>query len=90
MRPDDGVCLDCFEVQQGLRQGRVLSPLLFNIFLATVLTAIFQRFSEDTAILAEVAHLKKTPTSMRPEPAMNYAHRAAWGMLDADNVCIVS
>ena len=28
VRPDDGVCSEWFEVEQGLRQGYVLSPLL--------------------------------------------------------------
>ena len=40
----------------------MLSPLLFNIFLliAAVLTVVLQRFSKDTAILAELVHLQGT------------------------------
>ena len=54
------------------------------------LTVVLQIFSKDTAILAELVYLKEQPASMGPEPAMDYVRRAVWGMLYADDACIVS
>ena len=40
VRLDDRVCSRWFAVQQGLRQGCVLAPLLFNIFFAAVIRGL--------------------------------------------------
>ena len=37
VRNDNGRCSQWFEVAQGLRQGYVLSPLLFNVSFAAIL-----------------------------------------------------
>ena len=68
----------------------LLSPLLFNIFFAVVLNVVLQRFSEEPVILAELVHLKESLVVMGPKPVMDYVRRAVWGMLYADDACIVS
>ena len=45
VRSDDGRCSEWFEVAQGLHQGCVLSPLLFNVFFAAMLLVPLERFS---------------------------------------------
>ena len=83
VRPGNGVYSDWFEVEQGIRQGCVLSQLLFDILFADELTVGLRRFSKNNVILAELVRLKEPPMSMGPEPAMDYVRRAVWGMFYA-------
>ena len=47
IRLDDGACSEWFLVNHGLRQGCVLSPLLFNIFFTAVLDVAMSRCMND-------------------------------------------
>ena len=59
MRNDNGRSSEWFEVAQGLRQGCVLSPLLFNVFYAAILLVALERFSEDANILVDRVPLQE-------------------------------
>ena len=89
-RSDNDVCSERFEVGQRLQKGLVLYPLLFDIFFAAVLFVASQRFSEDAAILENDVHLQERRKAVGPESSMGDAMRAVWGMLYADDACIVS
>ena len=86
----DGTCSKLSDVNQGLWQGGVLSPLLFNLFTTVALLVVLQRFSEDADILAELVHLQEQPRETRPKDSIDYVHRAIWSTIDANNTCIVS
>ena len=80
VRSEDGEYSEWFEVGQGLRQGCVLSPLLFNVFFTAVLHIALERFSRNSDILGDVVHLDESPKGMGPETALDVVMRAVWGM----------
>ena len=59
VRVDDRVYSGWFAVEQGLRQGCVLAPLLFNIFFAAVKKVAYTHFKEDKDIMDALVHLRE-------------------------------
>ena len=59
VRLDDRVCSRWFGVEQGLRQGCVLAPLLFNMLFAAVINLVSTRFKADNSIMDALVHLRK-------------------------------
>ena len=90
VRSDNGRCSEWFGVAQGLRQGCVPSPLLFNVFFAAILLVVLELFSKDAGILTDLIHLQEQSSKVGPETALECVLRAIWGVLYADDACIVS
>ena len=93
MRLDDSVCSRWFAVEQGLCQGCVLAPLLFNIFFAVVINLTSTRFKADKSIMNALVHLrKKKGAGGRGEDTVGESVLATplWGMLYADDARVIS
>ena len=91
VRLNERVCSRWFAVEQGLRQGCVLAPLL-NIFFTAVISVTSTRFKVDKGIMDALVHLrKKRGARGRGEATASEPVLATplWGMLyaeDADGV----
>ena len=86
VRTDDGEHSESFD---GLQQGCVMSPLLFNVFFAVVIHVVLVRFGEDEDIVRDLVHLEEDVASGKEVPLAR-VQRAVWGMLHADDAGIVS
>ena len=89
VRMDDGERSGCFEVTQGLRQGCVLSTLLFNIVFAAVIEVVLVRFCEDDRILKDLVYLEEE-AGMGAGTPLERARRVVCGKLYADDAGVVS
>ena len=59
VRLDDRVGSGWFAVEQGLRRGWVLAPLLLNIFLSAVINVVYTHFKACKCIMDALVHLRK-------------------------------
>ena len=90
----DGECSDMFDVEQGIRRGCVLAPMLFNMFFtAAVLSVTEEHFTADAAILdSSMVKLQRKENGKRRGGGNGQEEeaRTLWGMLYADDAGIAS
>ena len=90
VRLDDRVCSGWFAVEQGLRQGCVLAPLLSNIFFAVVINVASTRFKAEEGIMDALVHQKWAGGRGEATVGESVLATPLWGMLYADDARVVS
>ena len=94
VRLDDRVSSEWFSVDQGLRQGCVLAPLLFNIFFAAVINVFYTRFKAEKGMMDALVHLRNKKGAGggggKQLPESQSWRRRFCGMLYADEAGLVS
>ena len=65
VRLDGGRVSGWFEVGEGLHQGYVLAPILFNIFFTAVLNTAEERLRADPQIEADLVSIRSTTLAAR-------------------------
>ena len=83
VRTTDGEHLEWFDVTEGSRESRLLSPLLCSSFVAAALHVVFVRLSEDEGIVRDLVNLDDDRAG-RDKERLACVRKAVWGMLYDD------
>lgn len=76
---DDEEISEWFDLEQGLRQGRALAPLLFHRFFAAVLRFVLRRFGKDLEILVDSCAYPSQ--AQRERPRNRESEGRSWTMV---------